>query len=149
MPEWWGTWEPLPFPCTLVQSPGERASTFCLWFLCIQPKDLYSNHSTCFTYHSQRFSSCHCRGGSEKKSIIGGDLKDALKYENVILWVNRKMQIVQIFRFSCHHFSGHNFPSSLNFFPRMLQAKRRPFEELSLTANHQDYQQSWLKPDSM
>lgn len=60
------------------------------------------------------------------------------KYENAGFLVNRKMQMIQILRFSCHYFFRPHFPSSLNYCPRLLQARRRPFGELGLTANQVD-----------
>lgn len=63
---------------------------------------------------------------------------------------NRQMQMIQILRFLCHHFLGHNFP----IFPQFL-SQGASSKEKAIWGNWSDYQPAklyqinWLKPDYM
>ena len=160
MPVWQSTWKPLISPCILVQSLGERACTSHLWFPCIEPKDLYSNCSTYFTYQPLTEVSFMPLQGRVKEENYWRSwnsdcrsnekhLKDTLKYEILVFWVNRQMQMIPILRFFCHHFFRPRLPPlPSTFFPKYFKRREDYLQNFDCQSARL-CQKSWLKPDSM
>lgn len=153
-----GTWKLSPSLCTLVQSRGESFHfSFVILMYTVQGSLFQPQHILHLPSTPRGF--LHATAGGdmrEKENYWSSNCRsnekhlNTLKYENIGFWVNRQMQMIQILRFSCHHFFFRpQLPCFSQLLSRVLQTRRRPFGELGLAANQEDYQKSRLKPDSM